>query len=73
MICLSATHPGIRTRSTKYTFDNALLQLIYSTKGPIVVNVGDFADYPNKSYVPWSRLSRFFGDGRPPTFNRESL
>ena len=20
-------------------------------------------------YVPWSRLSRFFGDGRPPTFN----
>ena len=20
--------------------------------------------------VPWSRLSRFFGDGRPPTFNR---
>ena len=23
--------------------------------------------------VPWSRLSRFFGDGRPPTYNRESL
>ena len=22
------------------------------------------------SYVPWSRLSRFFGDGKPPTFNR---
>ena len=20
--------------------------------------------------MPWSRLSRFFGDGRPPTFNR---
>ena len=20
-------------------------------------------------YVPWSRLSRFFGDGKPPTFN----
>ena len=22
------------------------------------------------SHVPWSRLSRFFGDGRPPTFDR---
>ena len=22
------------------------------------------------AYVPWSRLSRFFGDGKPPTFNR---
>ena len=23
-----------------------------------------------KAYVPWSRLSRFAGDGRPPSFNR---
>ena len=29
-----------------------------------------FRDLPSHHLLPWSRLSRFVGDGRPPTFNR---
>ena len=28
-----------------------------------------FLNISTISYVPWSRLSRFFVDGKPPTFN----
>ena len=66
MVILRDLFPTHSHRSTSFQPNESFFN---SFRGDVYRQLVGCKESSSRPCVPWSRLSRFFGDGKPPTFN----